>query len=344
MSTVVLVSSGLGPGSGTAGVAHAVARGLVARGYSVDVCCRRARHVPDGVGVRAWSSRHRRQVGELWLGFDRVAGCDAVRASGGAHEAWLHMARRQTGRWWQPWRPRERAEAARERRALRDARLVACNSWRAAGDLQAWHGLTADRLRVVRNGVDLQRFRPDAGIRMQARRRWSATGRVALFVAQGWFRKGFAAAVRAFAAVADRRDRLVVVGRDARQGAHLRAARAQIGDRLVVLGQGDPARWLPAADALVHPTRYDASANVVLEAMACGVPPVTTLRDGAAETVPDRSLVVGDPDDVEGIAGAVRYAWETSALRAACREAAERWPTSRMVSGFENLLQELQDG
>ncbi len=167
---------------------------------------------------------------------------------------------------------------------------------------------------------------------------------MAVFVARGWFRKGFAAAVGALALAGGTRDRLVVIGDDAQADRWLRRARRALGDRLIAMGPGDPARWLPGADVLVHPTRYDASANVVLESLACGVPPITTSCDGAAEIVPDRGLVLADPDDVQGIAAAVRYAWDQPGMGTLCRSVAEEWPASRMVQSFEAALAELDHG
>ena len=339
---ITLFSAGLGPGGGTAGVAFTLSAGLVARGHHVRVVCRSATACPDGVEVVADEGAP--QPGDLRVGLDRIAGCDVVRASGGVHEMWSRVSATSLSRWMRTTLPRERREARREARALREARLVVCNAMRAAGEVQAWHGVPSERVRIVRNGVDLARFRPDRDLRMAARRAWGAEGRVALFVGHGWWRKGLANAVEAFARVASARDRLVVMGRDARSQSRLRAARARLGDRLIAPGPGDPAHWMPGADVLLHPTRYDASANAVLEAMACGVPPVTTSRDGAAEIVPARELVVGNPDDVQGIANALRYAWSASGMPDRWRGVAEAWPASRMVGAFESILQELRDG
>jgi UDP-glucose:(heptosyl)LPS alpha-1,3-glucosyltransferase len=60
-----------------------------------------------------------------------------------------------------------------------------------------------------------------------------------------------------------------------------------------------------AADALLLPTRYDAFANVCLEAAAAGLPVVTSGANGAAELFRDAGLVVEDSDDVEGFAAAL---------------------------------------
>lgn len=335
-----LIVDRMGPGSGTAGIAHALAAHLVARGHQVGLRCRRPDRVPDGVVVLPDDA-----VGWLIVGLDRVAGCAVVRASGGVHRAWSRAGATTLWRWMRSHGPDQIAESRREAEAYRSARVVICNSLRAAGEVIAWHRLPPDVVRIVRNGVDLQRFRPDRSVRRAERARLGVPdgGRIALFLAHGWFRKGIAAALAAFEAVADPQDRLVVAGRDAHPRRWLRSA-GRLGEQLVLRGPGDPAPLLAAADVLIHPTRYDASANVVLEAMASGVPPVTTLRDGAAEILPDRALAVGDPDDVDRIAAAVHHAWRTPSLSRRCRDVAEAWPTSRMVGAVETILEEIQDG
>jgi len=217
----------------------------------------------------------------------------------------------------------------------------------AARDVCAAYGIPEDRVRVVRNGVDGTRFRPSPERRRSARAAWRVPegGRVALFLANGFHRKGLPVAARAFARVAGARDRLVVIGGDAHARRMLSPWARKLGDRLVVQGPApQPERWLPGADATVLPTRYDAAANTTLEALACGVPPVTSGRDGNAEVVPDPGLVVDDPADVAGFAAALSHAWSTPGLGPGCRRAAEAWPVSRNGEALEALYWELVDG
>src|SRR5690606_30301299 len=190
------------------------------------------------------------------------------------------------------------------------------------------------------------RFRRDPDRRRAARAAWGVPdeGRVALFLGNGFRRKGLAVAGRAFARVAGPDDRFVVAGADAHAARWLRPLSRALGDRLIVLGRvADPEAVLPGADATLLPTRYDAAANTTLEALACGVPPVTSSRDGNAALLPDPALVVEDPEDMEAFARALSHAWE-SGVAAGCRRAAEHWPVSRNGEAMEALYQELVDG
>ena len=106
-----------------------------------------------------------------------------------------------------------------------------------------------------------------------------------------------------------------------------------------------PARWMRAADAVILPTRYDAAANTTLEAMASGVPAITSAADGNAELVPDPKLVVSDPTNVDGFAHALHHAWQgRTALGLQCRAVAESWPVSRNGMDFEALYTRWTNG
>jgi UDP-glucose:(heptosyl)LPS alpha-1,3-glucosyltransferase len=113
--------------------------------------------------------------------------------------------------------------------------------------------------------------------------------------------------------------------------------------RLVLEGpRRDPEALLPDFDVLVLPTRYDPFANATLEALACGVPVVTSARNGAAAILPEPWMVVDDPDDAPGFAAALERALHSggSELRAASRARAEELPAERMFGSLRAALEE----
>lgn len=322
---------------GTERFALGFARALVHAGHAVTVHCRGADLEVPGVEVRpldGWPGRGRilkaalleraavrvpRGSADAWFGFLRAPGFGVLRAGGGAHAASLRGRRPGLA---------DRLELARDARALGSAGVVVFNSEMARRDAVTHLGLDPTRLHVVRNGVDLHRFRPAP-----------APGRVprVLFVGHGWSRKGLETALGALVRLKGLR--LGVVGADPHPGRfRRRAAALGVADRVDWLGTADAVEaLLPGALALVLPTRYDPSANVCLEAMACGVPVVTSGCDGAGEILPERWQVVDRPDDAEGFALALERVLQTPSLRTASRVAAEAWPESRAHRALAHL-------
>ena len=357
-----LVLRGFGGPGGTEKYSADLANWLVSRGHSVTVyCVNQGADVPgvqihrldvSGTGwaadraLLAASQRIDRSSHDLVQGFGRTLGHDVFRAGGGVHAAWLAAP----GTGWlrrarQTLSPRERWTSSADRAAMVSARRIVTNSERVAQEIPRWSGIEPDRLRVVRTGVDTHRFHPDPGRRARARALWNVPdgGRVALFLGTGFRRKGLAVAAVAFARIAGSKDRFVVVGRDGRSKQRLAAVARVVGDRLVSPGAvTDPERWIPGADCTILPTLYDAAANSTLEAMACGVPPVTSGMDGSSEVVPDSELVVSDPTDAEGFADALAYAWSAGpTLAERLLEVAADWTVERNGKTMETLYSEL---
>lgn len=341
-----------GPGGGTSGQLFMAAHGLAARGHavgvavesigaSVDTAGLSVGRLPSrrGAGGRAW---WRRAVDELVLRHDgpslawvRGPQASVYRAGGGSHRAWM-AARGASGL---VRRLRDQRELRREGDSLAACGVVVVNSNAAEADLRTHGAVGEQRVVLVRNGVDLDRFAP------RPRETKDRGGeREVIFVGQGWRRKGLHVALRAFELWSRRGDRLVIVAPTRDLRAAMRVARVVPRGEIVHVA---PGAHLPAllarADALVLPTLYDSSANVVLEALACGCAPVTSVADGAAEIVGDPGLIVSDPRDPEGVARAVRYA-VTAGPPERWRALAEVWPGSRMVQELERVLMEFTHG
>jgi glycosyltransferase involved in cell wall biosynthesis len=217
----------------------------------------------------------------------------------------------------------------RERAALRNARLVLCNSRQTALDVTARVGVEPGRTRVVYYGSDAGQFSLVSGAERAALRRelgWSADRPVALFVgALGDRRKGFDRLLEAWEIVC--RDRawdvsLAVTGHGAELRAwKRRAAALKVERSITFLGfRTDIPRVIGASDVLVHPARYEAYGLGVHEAICRGVPAIVSARAGIAELYPrDLSdLLIADVEDASEIADRLRR-WRSDAAQAAVR-------------------------
>jgi glycosyltransferase involved in cell wall biosynthesis len=146
-------------------------------------------------------------------------------------------------------------------------------------------------IRVVPNGVDLDRFRPTTGperARVRANLQLEEDDVAALFVGGDWPLKGLAMAIvglaKARSSQGASRLRLWVVGKgDARRYSSL-ARDYGVGDAVTFFGsRTDTERFYHAADMFVLPTQYEALPLVVLEALASGLPVVATPVNGVVE-------------------------------------------------------------
>jgi len=229
--------------------------------------------------------------------------------------------------------PRVGATAIRSRlmrRALRRAAHVIA----VAGSLAEWArqaGVSPARISVVGNGVDTERFRPvDRGT---ARRELGlpASGPVLVTVGGLTERKGFHRVIDCLPRLRERHPGLqyLIVGGASGEGdwrARLeeQVERLGLADCVHFLGVVEPERLkvpLSAADAFVLATRNEGWANVLLEAMACGLPVVTTDVGGNREVLSDAALgrVVAFDDGAalaEAIDEVLAREWDRDAIRA----------------------------
>jgi UDP-glucose:(heptosyl)LPS alpha-1,3-glucosyltransferase len=174
------------------------------------------------------------------------------------------------------------------------------------------------------NAVDLNHFDPNRHGR-EARQRFKIGPEkiVALMIAQHFSRKGLTQAIEALAKL-DERAVLWVVGNDNPAAVVKLATRLGIADRVIFAGTTrTPAEFYAAADYFVLPTPYDSCSLVVLEALAMGLPVISTARNGACEIMTDgvEGFVLADPEDVAALAEAMRQMLDAK-RRAAMKEAA----------------------
>jgi len=341
-------------GGGVEAVAWRVAHGLAEAGDEVHVVARQGR-ASRRVSVhllgtpRFWqplrvlafsrgAGRRAQALGcDVVHSFSRTRHQDVYRAGGGSHADYLERRHGRAGARLRALTPRHAVLLAVERAVFRDRQqLVQCNSAMVRDEIARRHGVAAERLAVLPNGVDLERFHPRRRSAEGARLRADlGVGRrpVWLLVGSGLRRKGLDTALAALARGGPADAELWVAGRDDPAPWRRRAARLGVEGRIRFLGhRGDLESVYAAADALLLPTRYDAFANACLEASAAGIPVVTSAANGAAAPLAAGSLVVDDPDDAEGFAGALELLADPerrAALGAAGRQRAESlgWDT-----------------
>jgi UDP-glucose:(heptosyl)LPS alpha-1,3-glucosyltransferase len=248
-------------------------------------------------------------------------------------------------------RARRRRLIALEARQVAGARRILAVSGLVRDLLAARHPGAAARITVVPNAVDTAAFAPARGATEAAawRQRLGAGDAIlCLAVAQHPRLKGVDLACRALARLSARGLdlRLAVAGSTGGPAWTRLAERLGIAGRVRFLGHADDMRPLyAAADLLLHPTRWDACSLATLEAMASGLPVLTSARNGAAERIVDgeSGLVVADPEDVAALAQRLEALGDPvlrARIGAAARSAAISWDLPANHRAAEALLLE----
>jgi UDP-glucose:(heptosyl)LPS alpha-1,3-glucosyltransferase len=259
-----------------------------------------------------------RESFDLVQSHERIPGLSVYRAGDGVHAAWLERrARAATAgtRLGMRLNPHHRYLVRAERAMFEHPalRAVICNSDLVRTEILARFAIDPERVVLIRNGVDLVRFTPEARAvhrsRMRAQCAIADDVPVFVFVGSGFERKGVAPAIRALAE-ADQAV-LIVVGDDKHRSRYVADANARgVASRVHFVGAvADPLPYYAMADCFVLPTLYDPFPNAALEAFACGLPVITTDACGAAELIDEgRNGWIVDAIDVEPLV-AVMLTW-----------------------------------
>jgi UDP-glucose:(heptosyl)LPS alpha-1,3-glucosyltransferase len=267
---------------------------------------------------------------------ERTLGQHVYRAGEGCHRAYLaSVGRAPRGLY-------HRFMVALERRVFVSTPHIAAIARAGAAEIQRLYGVPRERVSVVYNGVDLERFHPRVrtahGAAMRAETGVPSGVPVLLFVGTGFARKGLATAVEALAKLRDPSARLLVIGKGDATPYRSLAERLGLAARVTWLPpRPDIERSYAGADVVVLPTRYEPFGNVHLESLACGVPVVTTTAAGGAEVIEEgRNGSVVAPGDGSAIASAVEMllAQPPDRIADAARRSAEPFTYDAQVAGF----------
>lgn len=316
-----------------------------------------------GAGLRALrlllgaAMRVRRKQYDVVVHMGRTGPRDVYRAGGGCHRTWFETLVTRAKSGWQRLRLRvslrHRLALWHERKALTTATFVVPSS-RARDDLVAAYGELARDVQIVPNGVDLDRFHPRwrrlAFSEQRGKLGIDPEEVLILFVGSDAWRKGLDRVLNALPELSPHGEelRLLVLGDDGRRQAFEQQAEALGVRGRVTFLPSHPAmeKLYATVDLLVLPTRHDPFANVTLEALATGVPVITSAANGAAAEIgPGPALaVLDDPDDPSELAARIAGFLDPAALpalREQARETAERHGEEPAIERWQALLQEV---
>ncbi|MBM7502733.1 glycosyltransferase family 4 protein [Agromyces aurantiacus] len=369
MTRIVQIAPSIEPGSGVGGVAHALEREFLAAGVEVErftaaeagrTLARPHRtalglHLARAANVVWFSTvgtrRARRFLAERPDAIS-ITHNDVMAGDVYVNHGLLQAAMRARGNcaWRMVRNPVHLFTAARDRFRYRGRthRAVVALTSQEARLLREVYGRVHAPITVIPNGVDAERFRPgDAAERDAVRRELGLPddATTALFIGHEFERKGLAIAIDALRVATD--VVLLVVGGTPEmiRRAHAHAERAGVADRVVFAGERpDPVPCLHAADLLVLPSAYEANALVVLEALSCGLPVVSTPVGFAPDLIADgeNGYIVDRSADSVGARLAELAAQPLDAWRDRARRTAERYSWREVAGRYLELVRSLE--
>lgn len=337
---IAFVRRGYSPSGGAEAYLKRLAQGIVDLGYEAQLVAS-ADWPPDQwpfgsiTHLRATSAtgfadeleKMRPQLDcDVLMSLERVWRCDVYRAGDGVHQAWLNRRRKFE----MPLQRFVRGINRKHRDILQledslfakgGAGRVIANSEMVKREIVDLYRYPADKIHVVRNGVPLDQFRFDQALREKSRAdlKVKPDEIVLLFAGSGWERKGLRFAIEAMELCRDRKLRLLVAGRGDASG--YKPKRFFTEEPVRFLGEIVDLRPIyAAADIFILPSIYDPFSNACLEALACGLPVITTRDNGFSEIIENgvHGSVVDLPSNVAALRDAIRF-WSDESRRVTAR-------------------------
>ncbi len=297
-------------------------------------------------------------------GFGKSICMDVFRPGGGVHRAWMaHELRATTGGLARLGARLRQAFSVDQRLVLRLERSqfgpggrhqIVAVSRLVRDEIIRYYGCEPERIAVVYNGVDLAKFnlslREEFRGPVRSELGLEPDDVMLLFLGHNFKRKGLHALIRALPFLRGRgtRFRLVVVGKGRRLLCDRLARELGVSGLVHYAGvTAAPEKYYAAADVFCFPSYYDPCANVVLEALACGLPVVTSTSNGSGEILAQgQEGYVVDPDDAQKMAECIGGFFDRERREEASRAArrlAESRPLERnfreIMAVYETVLE-----
>ena len=206
-------------------------------------------------------------------------------------------------------------------------------------------------VQVIPNGVDTAQFSPSARLALRAAarllRNFGEQDFVLLLIGNDWRVKGLETVLKAMAALRDLPVHILIAGEDLRDSFRECAKQLGVLERChFELPRPDVLDFYAAADLYVSPSREDSFGLPVAEAMACGLPVITSALAGVADLIQSgvNGFVLRDPRDQQELARLLDELFRDPERRQRVGEAAAtnalEWDWDRNAAAVWQLLQD----
>ena len=219
-------------------------------------------------------------------------------------------------------------------------------------DIIRHYNIDQQKIKVVYNGVDLQRFNPSNRnkYRKVVREKLSLGEEfVILYISNNFRLKGLLTLIKALGELKKSRNdfKALIIGRGRNSSYRKIAKRLNCLENLMFLGHvKDIETYYAASDIYVHPTFYDSCSLVVTESLASGLPVITTRYDGASGVIDNgiEGFVMENPMDYEALAEKINLFFDDEfreKASIAAREKAEKYPAEKNCEEIIEIYNEV---
>ena len=355
---------------GTERVLYRTAEGLRDRGHEVHLFCQQFRMpIPPGISAhrvpgiaRPRSARVltfalvapkiiAKQSCDVVMSFDRIFAQDIFRSGGGPRKLLLDKLKKHGGmlrKLWYSISLYHHLVVSIENLQMRGIGKIVAVCDQTKREFIDVHKIPEDKIVVIHNGVDARRFTPERRLREGKKIRADldipGEAPVVLFVGTGFRRKG----LERLLALWERQELpgvyLLVVGHDGRLSSYRR--RWSRRKEVIFVGPQDKVEdYYASADLLALPSVQEAFANVVLEALASGLPVITVAGVGAMDDVGGalNAGILSNPDDPAELKAKILQMLDPSRWPSLAREArqtAEKHTWDAYLDRLEQTLVE----
>ncbi len=234
--------------------------------------------------------------------------------------------------------------------SLKNTKKIIAISQSVKNDIIKHYGIHGDKIEVVTNGVDANKFNPNARVlyrdEVRLRHGLKPEDKVLIFPAHEFERKGLSAIIYALNIIQNSDLYVLVAGVGDPSPFRPLIKKLGLDKNIIFTGRvTDIEKYYAASDILVFPTYYEPFGLVILEAMAAGLPVITTRLAGASHLISNyvSGIILDDQADYRAIAKTVCYLInDDSAARALgenARKVAERYPWGMIAEKVFNLYE-----
>ncbi|MBI5191815.1 MAG: glycosyltransferase family 4 protein [Nitrospirae bacterium] len=283
---------------------------------------------------------------------ERIFFQDVYRAADGCHKGWLSIRIKQLHFWRKlsilinplHWSVLFIDRLIFEKRRFKK---VIALSFQSKKEIMELYNVPEDMIHVIYNGVDLEKFHPRYRTGRESLRQELGVEKkqfVLLYVGTGFERKGLRYLIESSALLKKHSFRLWVIGRGNTDMYKKLARKLGVEDSITFLGPiGNVEKYYGAADILVFPTLYEPFGNVHLEALASGLPVITSSLSGGSEIITSGmdGYVIKDPTNPAEIAEKILLGFKRMRefdMGIEARKKAEKFTFERTIQEYVNVF------